>query len=354
MHTENTLHQLAPYIGKMKSTMAATLVERYTRSGDVVADPFMGSGTVGLEAVLRGRAFVGWDVNPYAHVLGRAKLEAPPLLSEALEEAERHITEMEERIARGQRQRRAPEWVKEFFHPRTLREVSVIVDVLREREAYFTLACLMGVLHHQRPGFLSFPSSHLVPYLRTNKFPREDHPEMYGYRDVRSRLVAKVRRAYRRGAPPPTSRWAVHHGDFAEGDAEAPTVDAIITSPPYMNALDYARDNRLRMWFLGVRQFRAFDRKLNTRDRFVHLMRGSLQKMSAMLRPGGLCVLVVGAARRKKVSVPNGQIVTSIALEEVGRFELVETAEDQIPDVRRARRNGSCTKAESIIVLRRT
>jgi hypothetical protein len=64
------------------------------------------------------------------------------------------------------------------------------------------LASLLGILHHQRPGFLSYPSSHLVPYLRQLKFPRRKYPELYERRDVLSRLEAKILRTFRRQPPP--------------------------------------------------------------------------------------------------------------------------------------------------------
>ena len=198
VHTECTLHQLAPYIGKMKSTMAGALVDLFTSPGDTVLDPFMGSGTVGLECLLRGRNFVGADVNPYSLVLTGAKLAPPPSLEEALAHAEEHV-EAGLDLA-GRLDLAAPKWVRAFFHPRTLREVQGVVEHLTREGEHFLLACLLGVLHHQRPGFLSYPSSHLVPYLRTTKFPRDEYPEMYEYRDVKTRLLAKVKRAYRRPA----------------------------------------------------------------------------------------------------------------------------------------------------------
>src|SRR5271154_7164939 len=60
------------------------------------------------------------------------------------------------------------------------------------------LASLLGILHHQRPGFLSFPSSHTVPYLRGKAFPRWKYPKLYEYRSHADRFEAKVERAFRR------------------------------------------------------------------------------------------------------------------------------------------------------------
>src|SRR5881394_3892202 len=58
-HTECSLHQLSPYIGKIKSTIAGELIDRYTSPRDLVADPFSGAGTIPFEAVLRGRRAFG-------------------------------------------------------------------------------------------------------------------------------------------------------------------------------------------------------------------------------------------------------------------------------------------------------
>src|SRR5205814_1222780 len=150
----------------------------------------------------------------------------------------------------------APAWVKQFFHRRTLIEAKILADLLRRDSQWFLLASLLGILHHQRPGFLSFPSSHTVPYLRLKKFPPSRFPELYAYRSLSDRLEAKVRRAFRRV---PTLDFDItRRCYFANAGKLIPPepVDAIITSPPYMRLLDYARDNRLRLWFLGVEDWR--------------------------------------------------------------------------------------------------
>jgi adenine-specific DNA methylase len=75
--TDWTFHQLAPYIGRMKTSMARSLVLRNSQAGDLVVDPFCGSGVVALEAAAHGRQVVVGDWNPYAVLLTRAKLFAP-------------------------------------------------------------------------------------------------------------------------------------------------------------------------------------------------------------------------------------------------------------------------------------
>src|SRR5439155_20037294 len=88
VRTEATLHQISPYIGKIKSSMAASLIRQFTNAGDVVYDPFSGAGTVPLEAWIAGRRTIGNDLNPYACLLTQAKLFPPASLASALGDIE--------------------------------------------------------------------------------------------------------------------------------------------------------------------------------------------------------------------------------------------------------------------------
>lgn len=349
---ETTLHQLSPYIGKIKSSMAASLIAQFTREGNVVYDPFSGSGTIALEAWQAKRYVIANDLSPYASLLTRAKL----FPYHGLEEALQKITTLapEVRLIESTIDlRTVPSWVRCFYHTDTLREIMAWVTVLKLHRQWFLLTCLMGILHHQRPGFLSFPSSHTVPYLRTKMFPRSDFPELYEYRAVQERLEAKVRRAFRRL---PNLDFSISRRCFsrpAESLVPSPHVDAIITSPPYMRQLDYGRDNRLRLWFLGSADWHTLDKRISPReDDFLNLMRSCFIGWKTLLRPGHFCVLVMGntCSREDRKNLP--QVVSRIATHEVGGYTHVCDFTEQIPNERRVRRKTAGSSSETILVLR--
>ena len=77
MHTELRLHQLSPFIGKLKSTIAESLILRHSVEGDLIADPFAGAGTVPLEALKLGRNAFAADCSEYSRVLTKAKMNPP-------------------------------------------------------------------------------------------------------------------------------------------------------------------------------------------------------------------------------------------------------------------------------------
>ena len=350
-----TLQQLAPYIGRMKTSMARSLVLRYAKEEDMVVDPFCGSGVVALEAVAAGRRVVAGDWNPYAVLLTQAKLFAP----RSLMRAKTQLTtrwEASRAFVQDQDLRRVPRWVRAFFHPETLRNALAFRDACIEANDHFLLACLLGILHHERPGFLSYPSSHLVPYLRNQKYPKDVFPDMYKPRDVYCRMEAKVLRTYKRPIGTDLRKRRVFHGD-ARQFPRVRRIDAVITSPPYMNELDYVRDNRLRIWFLLGDLPTGLDlRHRNRTAAFKDLLGSVCGRLASTVRVGGVIVLVVGEATRGR-GVPGH---TCSATEELfnehphlRQFRLEHKLHDQIPDIRRSRRECRGTKQETILAFRK-
>jgi len=346
-----TLHQIGPYIGKMRPSLARQLVMRYSNQGDYVWDPFCGSGTVSLECRLLSRHVIAGDINPYACVLTRAKLHAPASEDLALSQLDLAAEALDDFPEENHDE--IPQWVESFFHIRTLREIKTLMTEFLRGRYYFNTGCLLGILHHQRPGFLSYPSSHLVPYLRDRLYPRDQYPELYEYRDPISRLEAKIKRMLKNPPPPLTTRFRVNQKSITEMNLPDASVDAIITSPPYMNALDYARDNRLRLWFIGVDDYEIIkERVIGRISTFKRDMLETLQIMSRAIKPGGTCVLVLGDFNYSKKTYDIPSMISTLVDEEIKDLSLENQWIENVPDSRRARRNGRATKKENILVFR--
>ena len=354
---ESTLHQLSPYIGKLKTGMANAIIERFSQPGDIVLDMFSGSGVVPLESALLGRIAWANDLSPYAYTLTRGKLEAPKNIDTALDQSEELFCYIEENVGAVDL-RKIPKWVRAFFHKETLREIVLAFEKLRADDNYFLLSCLLGILHHQRPGFLSYPSSHLVPYLRDKKFPREEFPDLYEYRELRSRLVSKVKRAYRKSKLP--DDWEVKTHNIWNTDSkhlliDDVSIDSIISSPPYFGALSYARDNRLRLWFLGEENWQNVENSLISKhSEYLFEMRTCLLEMYRVLKPERYCVLVLGDVEKNGKTNNTAQIIAREASDvSEGGFIVDGVYSDRIPNKRRSRRKTKTTKVERILVMKK-
>lgn len=352
-YIKSGLHSLSPYVGKLRPEIAYSLITQYSEKNDVIYDPFCGSGTVLLEAWINNRMPLGTDLNYYAYVLSNAKLNPYPSLEIALAKLEQYCSEVKNNSLDDISI--VPDWVKEFFHPETLKEILIWTKVLIKEKDWFILSCLMGILHHQRPGFLSYPCSHGAPYLRREKYPQEDFPKMYEYRNVADRLLKKINRAYK-NVPDldfSTTR-AVYNQNTLTVENETINGMTIITSPPYMKSLTYARDNRLRLWFLGIPDWQELDKKISTgKQDFLILMDNCFSLWKKQQKKGQYCILVVGDIVYDKSSLkklPN----LMCTLGEQNGYEVVDTIDYPANFDRKFEKKQSNIKTEKICVLRKS
>ena len=74
----HSLHELS-YRACFKPQLPEYFIERYTRAGDVVLDPFMGRGTTPIQAMLMGRVAAGSDINPISVLMARPRIHPPSI-----------------------------------------------------------------------------------------------------------------------------------------------------------------------------------------------------------------------------------------------------------------------------------
>lgn len=352
-YKENTFHQLSPYLGKLKSNIVRKLILNYTKPFDTILDPFSGSGTVALESLILNRHVIANDINPYAVTLTKAKMYPPHSLGEALEKAEYYLNRSKKEMSKISLLE-IPKWVRNFFHPTTLKETLALVRLLKRNEEHFILACLLGILHHQSNGFLSYPSSHMVPYLRSKNFPITKFPYLYTYREVKPRLLNKIKRVFKNPHKINPILFRECKTNYAERlKFPQNSIDAVITSPPYMDTLSYGGDNKLRLWFLGVSDYKYYDDKSPRNPQDFHLLiKNVLNILYFALKPNSYCIFVVGEVNKGKKSINTSLIIQDVVLNNNG-FKLLSIIEDEIPYSRRIRGEGDMTKKDWFVIMKK-
>ena len=349
--SKNSLNSLSPYAGKIRSDLSRYLINKYAIKGKCLCDPFCGSGSVLLEGWVKGFNVIGIDLNPYAYTLSMGKLH--PLAS--LDIAEKRLVKYKnevEKLIKNTSISNIPKWVKDFYQRNTLKELYAWTTILKEKKEWFLLSCLLGILHHQRPGFLSFPSSHGAPYLRKDKFPKSQFPEMYEYRNVYDRLLKKVKRAYKNIPDCDYSfNRKVYLGDSSKINLPEKRIATIITSPPYMKSLTYARDNRLRLWFLGVEDWKELDKAISpTPIIFLNTMKKCFEKWDKLQIKKDKCIIIIGDIPIKYSSekISLHEAILDIAK---SHYKLVTAFKDPIPEEKKMVKGNEKIKREIILVL---
>lgn len=251
-------HALCPYFAMFPETFAETWLDRLTRPGDVVLDPFCGRGTLPFQALLMGRRGVGCDVNPVAYCVTRAKTNAP-----ALGLVDRRLDNLE-REYRARRYERArlelPTFFRWTYRPETLRQVLYLRERLRWSDSNVDamIAALgLGALHGETNKSPCYLSNQMPHTISTKPAYSVRFWKKRGYRPPRRDVfdLLRGRARYRYETPPPDTRGFALLADMRKLPrlaAQIPSpVQCVITSPPYLNVTNFEEDQWLRLWFLG-------------------------------------------------------------------------------------------------------
>ncbi len=237
-------------------TFAETWIERLTRPGDVVLDPFCGRGTAPFQALLMDRAALGNDINPLAYCLTKAKLAAPVLTSVL-----RRIRNLEagfEARAWEACRRTLPPFFHVAFSPSTCRQLLYLRERLHWRTSRvdaMVAALAVGSLHGESERYVSYLSNQMPRTISTKPDYSLRFWERHGYlppeRDAFALLQDRAKYRY--------------VSEIVRGDAHVFNLDmrelsrvkmtkrtrCVITSPPYLDVTDFGEDQWLRLWFLG-------------------------------------------------------------------------------------------------------
>jgi hypothetical protein len=311
----HSLHEVS-YRACYKPQLPAFFVERFTRPGDLVHDPFLGRGTTVIEARLHGRAIAGTDANPVSERLILGRLRPPPLtpIRERLRDA--CLPEPEEER----------EDLLAFFHPDTLREILGWKAWLRQRrdqgafddtDAWIEMVALNRLTGHS-PGFFSvytLPPNQATSVERQWKINAK-RGQAPPYRDTRrimekksrSLLADRIPDGY--GALP----FRIHTGSADHTPWLADNcVALVVTSPPFLNVVNYLSDNWMRNWFCGEDPPVSAVWQTGSLSAWLGLMGATFRELHRVLRPGGLVAFEVGEVRRG--TLPLDQELAGVALE---------------------------------------
>ena len=299
----SSLHEIS-YRACYKPQLPRFFIERLSEPGDLVFDPFGGRGTTALEAALLGRRAASNDVNPLSEILAAPRLRPP-----RVEEVERRLADL-----RLDRSARAEIDLSMFYHPETEGEIASLKAYLSERRAsgkeddldrWIRMVATNRLTGHSS-GFFSvytFPPNQAVSAER-QKLINAKRGQTPPYRDVRALILKKTRSLLKDVSDETRATLRNIEARFLTGDARqtplaARSVRLAVTSPPFLNVVDYAGDNWLRCWFNGV-DAEATGAKItapSSVEEWRAAMGETLRELHRVVAPGGAVAFEVGEAR---------------------------------------------------------
>lgn len=252
------VHRWVPWIAGFSCDFTRGAIDKYLSNKGVVLDPFAGVGTSLVEAAFAGHKTIGFEINPYAALAARTKLNAFWVDLKALLNAIENLNAFARARSSAVYQPTStpPAGFRtrgEFYSPRVLQKVLVLQDFIATLHDS-VLQDLFRVAFGAT--MVSYSNYSYEPSLGQRKSAGRENIEDYPVFDVVLRKlnemaedIAILQSENDRVRP----KGFVHNDSFfnCKGVVQPGTVDLIVTSPPYLNNYHYNRNTRPHLYWLG-------------------------------------------------------------------------------------------------------
>lgn len=340
-----------------------------------VLDPMSGSGTTLVTARMRGHEAVGFDRDPLAVLIAGAwvsdvdveatEKKAGEVLSRAKDRAERIA--QRDAYPRGASDE-TKEFIRYWFDVTNRKQLAALADSIshtHDEQIKRLLWCAFSrlIITKQSGVSLAMDISHSRPHKSYTKAPINTFDHFV-------RAVKQITKAAPfNGGNPNQPQASITNADARKLPLPDDSVDIVVTSPPYLNAIDYLRGHKFSLVWMGhsisdVRELRSTNvgaevsATANDKDkatetvmqdmcdggelvgrnhgmlrRYVRDLREVVRENFRVLRPGGKAVYVVGNCNLRETFIENSKCVTDLAVE--AGFVVHSSRKRPLPENRR-------------------
>ena len=363
-------HGIHKFPAKFFPELPRYLIRKYSEPGNYVLDPMCGSGTTILEALLNKRIGIGIDIDPIALLI--TKVKTTPIMSEPLETAS---TILKQQISKLDNSAEYNPIIPEFhyrdkwFRSYVLRELGIIRDsiIVIKQNTDITqvddIVEFFQVIMSSIIRDVSNADPHCTRTVLRKKVRKKILPGDT-LKKFSERLANQIKEMKQLSETLSESDY--FHSQLPGGTALATdlcddSIDLAVTSPPYINAVDYPRTHQLEMYWLGLlgdgplskvkrkyigtetvykdeyrnlqltgyesldpvleKIYKLDPRRSYIAYKFFEDMKLQLQEMLRILKPGSRYCVAIGNNLMRGVRVKSHEILAEIAVSGVG-FEL--------------------------------
>ena len=394
------VHRWYDYVQGFEPELAARKLREHAAGDDtVVLDPFCGSGTTLVAAQFLGYQSIGVDANPLMRLVSEAKTTWDIPLGQLKSRAAEFLAALDQKLAENGEELDAAcaiptKSFNNWFRPPVLREVLAARDVLQHLPAMDRgVKCLLRMAYAK--ALFEASQVSMCPGITFVKKPR---PPLRVTLRRKLMTIASDLQLIRSLDLHKQPKARVVQGDARDlsGQVEPDSVDVLFTSPPYPTDIEYTRQTRAELYFLGFietmddvraikkRMVRGSPKNIYKTDNNEQLIAGypAIQDVSAaihevtkdknwgwdyprmvreyfgdmyaclreslrVLRPGGWALLVVGDQTCKGVKIPVTDILRDIA----GDLGFADSYIELVRDRRST--THSMSLPESVLALRK-
>ena len=358
-----SIHEIS-YRACFKPQLPDYFIDRITNPSDLVYDPFGGRGTTVIQAAIRGREIVQNDINPLSIILTKARLTPP-----TDEELETRLKEIP--IQKGLKSEID---LSMFFEKKTFQEILSLRQYFIDRRSnkkndhiddWIQMVATNRLTGHSS-GFFSvytFPPNQAVSaksQIRINE-KRQQIPE---YRDTKKIILKKSKGLLRNLTE--EQRKNLNKAAKAAKFLNTPSnttktikdnsVQLIVTSPPFLDIVQYVEDNWMRCWFNNLDAEEISNQISIPKDltRWNEIMSGVLAELFRVTKSGGIVAFEVGEIRKGSIKLDEEIVPLGESHGFTTEFVMINTQEfTKTSNIWGVKNNDSGTNTNRIVVFKK-
>lgn len=305
----NPLHEIS-YRACFKPELPRFFIEKLTKEGDVVYDPFSGRGTTVIEAGLLNRNIIMNDINPLSNILIKPRFNIP------------NLDEIEKRLENIQYDYSLQSDIdlSMFYEKKTESEIVFLKNYFKVKknkdhvDEWIQMVSTNRLTGHSSGFFsvYSLPPNQATTQKRQIKI-NESKKQTPEYRNTKDIIIKKSKSLLKEIDNNVITRMQKIYKNslFINEDAgktkqiESDSVNLVVTSPPFLDVVRYDNDNWLRCWFNSINMV-EISKKItmsNKMNDWIIKMDSVFKELYRVLKNEGWIIFEVGEVRKGKYNL---------------------------------------------------
>ena len=372
------IHSFHRYYGKLIPAIPRAAIREFTSEGDMIFDPFVGSGTTAVESIYANRKFIGVEINPLSVMI--TEIKTSNYDTELLKNIENKLIVMFEHDEEIVEDEEKPycinreHWFKDFVQEdlvKIRRNIYKVLLELPENERSKYEKFLLGVLSAIVKQVSNADTMHVFPGIskRMRRLESEGKVNINVFDTFKRGLRKRIKYVEEFGTHSTSANIILGDSSNVDLSLYKNKVDLIVTNPPYISSVRYAETLKLELYWMGIcknqKEYtelsnsmigndhiskKIYQEKHTTKYDFINdyidilynvdpkqaevvyeffnLMEQVILNAQLVLKPGKKLVMKISDSKIRKIKVPTGKLLTQIALK--NGFKLIDYFNDKI------------------------
>ncbi len=262
------IHRLHPYLGKFIPQLVEVFLKKFFKPGQMILDPFLGSGTTLIEANLLNMPSVGIELSEFSFLVAKVKTQKYDieLLEKEILEVLNKIKAFSKRIQLNQKdlfgkeEFKPTEYFKTWYHPRAIKEIYFYRSLIPNYEYQDVLKIILSRAARsarQIPHYdLARPKKPVKEKYWCIKHKRYCYPVDNAIKFINRYSLDTIRRIKEFDKLRTKAPIILLQGDARKIKLPlGKEIDGIFTSPPYLGLIDYHNQHRYAFDLFNFREY---------------------------------------------------------------------------------------------------